>query len=224
MPGYIFLYEKVLKTYVSEYVTGHGNELFMNHAAPVINAALGIRPYNAQAKEQVRLTAAGKHAYFLSKGIPYYLFLVPDKTTLYPEFLPFYANWIPHRTWYQEQVATLKKANIRFYPLNDFFTQFKDKERLYDVIYDNCHWNGNALVHVYDYMARNPGKGQSYIPPCRIRQILRFDKEPVVSMSVYGSEKTTFIRLKHTENFRCSTLPCPVPKQTGTTRYAPIKL
>lgn len=40
MPGYIFLYEKVLKTYVSEYVTGHGNELFMNHAAPVIKDLL----------------------------------------------------------------------------------------------------------------------------------------------------------------------------------------
>ena len=75
MPGYIFVYEKALKTYVSEYVTGSGSELFMNHAAPVINAALEIRPYTQQAKENIRLTAAGKYAYYRSKGIPFYLFL-----------------------------------------------------------------------------------------------------------------------------------------------------
>ena len=206
MPGYIFLYEKVLKTYVSEYVTGRGNELFMNHAAPVINAALGISPYPLQAKENVRLSAAGKHAYYMSKGIPFYLFLPPDKSTLYPELLPFYSTWIPHGTWYQEQVATLKKANIRFYPLNDFFTQFKDKERLYDVIYDNCHWNGNALVHVYDYMAKTLAKDNSVFTPVAYGKYYG-STEPMVSMSVYGREKTTFIQLKHPEDFRCSSLP-----------------
>ena len=107
MPGYIFTYEKVLKTYVSEYVTGEGDELFMNHAAPVVNAALGISEYPNQQKENIRLTAAGKHAYFLSKDIPYYLFLVPDKSTIYPELLPFYAKWIPHKNWYHAKVETL---------------------------------------------------------------------------------------------------------------------
>ena len=217
MPGYIFLYEKVLKTYVSEYVTGHGNELFMNHAAPVINAALGIRPYPLQAKENVRLSAAGKHAYYLSKGIPFYLFLPPDKSTLYPELLPFYASWIPHGTWYQEQVATLKKADIRFYPLNDFFTQFKDKERLYDVIYDNCHWNGNALVHVYDFMARELAKDNPVFAPVAYGKYYG-STEPVVSMSVYGSEKTTFIQLRQPEHFSCSILPA----QYRTDRYHKI--
>ena len=121
MPGYIFTYEKILKTYVSEYVTGQGNDLFMNHAAPVLNAALGVIPYAEPWKEHVRLTAAGKHAYFMSKGIPFYLLVAPDKSTLYPELLPFYSNWIPHRTWYQEQISTLQKANIRLFSAQSLF-------------------------------------------------------------------------------------------------------
>jgi len=213
MPGYIFTYEKLLQTYVSEYVTGNGKELFMNHAAPVINASLGILPYDAHWKEIVRLSAAGKYAYFMSKGIPYYLFLIPDKSTLYPELLPFYAQWIKHRSWYQDQVATLNKANIGFYPLNDFLRQFKDEGRLYDIIYDNCHWNGNALVHAYDFMAKTLANNNQLFKPVPYGEY--YDtQEHSVSLSVYGSEKTTFIRLKHSENFRCSAPPAQYRSHT----------
>lgn len=206
MPGYIFAYEKVLKTYVSEYVTGYGDELFMNHAAPVIDASLEIFPYSPQAKEHVRLTAAGKHAYFMSKGIPYYLFLPPDKSTLYPELLPFYATWIPHRTWYQDQVATLSKAHIRFYPLNELLLKYKSQERLYDVMFDNCHWNGNALVHAYNYMAEVLAKDNPIFKPVALNEYYGTIKQPV-SMSVYGNEITDWIVLKHSEDFSCSLPP-----------------
>ena len=80
MPGYVYVYEKLLRTFVVECVTGYGNEIFVNHVAPLINASLEVTPYNDLTKESVRLTAAGKYAYFLSKGIPYYLFLIPDKS------------------------------------------------------------------------------------------------------------------------------------------------
>jgi len=205
MPGYIFTYEKLLKTYVSEYVTGKGDELFMNHAASVVDNALGIAAYPAEWKEKLRLSFAGKHAYFMSKGIPYYLFLVPDKTTLYPELMPLYANWIPHRTWYQEQVATLSKANIRFYPLNDFFWQFKDHERLYDIMFDNAHWNGNTLGHVYDYMAKILAKDNPVFKPVPFGEYYSLEHKDIV-VSVYGKERTKFISLNHAENFSCSGL------------------
>ena len=206
MPGYIYTYEKLLGTYVSEYVTGRGNELFMNHAAPVVNAALGITPYSDTKKENVRLTAAGKHAYFMSKGIPYYLFLAPDKSTLYPELLQFYSDWIPHQNWYPEQVSTLQKAHVRFYPLNGFLRQFKDHERLYDVMFDNCHWNGNALRHAYEYMARTLAKDNAAFAPAAYGRYWGLEERHAV-MSVYGGEDTEFIRLKHQGDFSCRELP-----------------
>ena len=206
MPGYVYVYEKLLRTFVVECVTGYGNEIFVNHVAPLINASLEVTPYNDLTKESVRLTAAGKYAYFLSKGIQYYLFLIPDKTTLYPEFLPFYANWIPHHTWYQEQVKTLDKARIKFFPLNDFLRQIKDQGRLYDVVYDNGHWTGMALAHAYDHMAGILAKDNPIFRPVAFNEYYGVDEVPV-TFSVYGSEKTTFIRLKHPEDFRCSSLP-----------------
>lgn len=206
MPGYLFVYEKFLKTFVTEYVTGHANELFDNHAAPIVDAALEIAPYSAQGKEHVRLTAAGKYAYFLSKGIPYYIFLVPDKTTLYPEFLPFYTKWIPHSSWYQEQEATLRKAHIKFYPLKDILWPFKPQERLYDQMNDTFHWNGNALAHAYDYMANVLAMDNHIFKPVEYGKYYEIETVPV-NMGVYGSETTTFIKLKKTENFSCSILP-----------------
>ena len=209
--GYIFSYEKVLRTYVSEYVTGRGDEIFVNHAAPVIDATLQIWPFDVWLQEQIRLSAAGTHAYFMSKDIPYYLFLPPDKSTLYPELLPFYATWIPHRTWYQDQVAALRKANINFYPLNDCLRKFKDDERLYDVVYDTGHWNGNALVHAYNYMAEILAKDNPIFKPVAFNEYYGTVKQPV-TMSVYGGEITDFIVLKHTEDFTCS--PPPEPYRT----------
>ena len=206
LPGYIYTYEHILRTYVSEYVTGYRNELFINHAAHVVDAALGIRPLPLSVKEHVRLTAAGKHAYFLSKGIHYYLFSVPDKSTLYPEWLPFYAKWIDHRTWYSEQTETLKKANIGFFPLNDFLLQFKDNERLYDVAYDNEHWNGRAIAHAYKYIADILAKDNPVFSPVPYNEYYELIDTPV-TWSVYGSEKTKFIRLKHTKDYSCSIIP-----------------
>ena len=206
MPGYIFTYEKLLKTYVSEYVTGKGDELFINHAAPVIRSALWLSPYREDLKEHLRLTAAGKHAYFMSKDIPFYLFIAPDKSTLYPELLPFYVKWIPHKTWYEEQVATLEKANIRFYQLNDFLRNFKDQGRLYDIIYDNGHWNGNALALAYKYMSRSLSKDNQIFRSVPYHEYYETENKDV-TFSVYGSEKTTFIRLRHTNDFGCTLLP-----------------
>ena len=68
MPGYIFTYENLLKTFVSEFVTGKNGDLFPNRAAPVVNAALGVVPYSEQAKEQIRLTAAGETRVFSEQG------------------------------------------------------------------------------------------------------------------------------------------------------------
>lgn len=213
MPAYIFTYEKILQTYVTEYVTGKNGEIFLNHAAPVLDASLEIIPYPEQWKEQVRLSAAGKAAYFYGKGIPFYLFLIPDKSTMYPELLPFYAKWIPHHIWYHEEIATLNKAKVTLYPLNDYLTQFKEKERLYDTFYDTGHWNGNALIHAYNYMAEILAKDNPIFKPVALNEYYGTVKQQV-TMSVYGSEITDFIVLKHTNDFNCA--PPPEPYRADT--------
>ena len=207
MPGYLFVYEKVLRTFAGGFATGRGSELFCNfHDAPVLDAALGLRPMEPDFKEHLRLTAAGEHAYFNSKDIPFYFFLAPDKSTLYPELLPFYADWIPHKTWHDEQVSTLEKAHINFYPLNDFLLKQKAKGRLYDVMFDNGHWNGLALHLSYQYMAGIIAHDNPIFRPVPYNEYYEVSEMPV-TFQVYGSETTGFISLRHTENFSCTLLP-----------------
>lgn len=207
MPGYLFVYENLLKTFMGGFATGRGRELFCNfHDAPVLEAALGLRPLESDLLEHLRLTAAGEQAYFRSRDIPFYLFLAPDKGTLYPELLPFYADWIPHRTWHDEQTAALEKAHINFYPLNGFLRSKKDQGRLYDVVFDNGHWNGLALALSYQYIAGLLSRDNPIFRPVPYGEYYDVVDTPV-TFQVYGSETTGIISLKHTEDFSCTELP-----------------
>lgn len=208
MASYIDVWEHYLESYVSEYVTGRGRELFMNHAAPVMDAALDIRPYSYDQKASVRLTAAGKHAYYFSKRIPYYLFLAPDKSTLYPELMPFYADWAPRTGWYADQVETLKKARINFFGMLEYFQAHKAEGRLYDEIYDNCHWNGNALMLAYPFIAEVLAKDNPIFRPVSTPEFYT-SEEVDVPFLPYGYDHTQVIKLGHTDDFHCELLAEP---------------
>ncbi|GEM_PF-1989112 len=218
MPGYLFTYENLLKSYVSECVTGRNGEIFINHASPNIDGALGILHYSSELMEHDRLLVAGKHAYFMSKGIPYYFFLAPRKQTVYPEWLPFYSDWIPHPTWYHKEVKTFQKANVNFYPLLDLLLKHKDQERFYDVAYDTSHWNGNAVALAYDYIANILAKDNPIFKPVRYNEYYILD-DTKVSYSVYRNEISKFIRLKHTEDFSCSVPPDQYLSFSGFNAY-----
>lgn len=202
MSAYIYVNEVMLESYVSEYVTGKGKELFMNHAAPVVDAALGILPYGKEAQELLRLSEAGKYAFYYSKHIPYYLFIAPDKSTLYPELLPFYSKWIKHEGWYSFEIEALKKANIPFYEYKDVFDNNRMYFRMYDEKFDNCHWNGNALMIAYTFMAEILSKDNSIFKAVKSPDYYGTTKVDV-SAGVYGKDKTTFIKINKLDNIVC---------------------
>ena len=205
LPAYIYTVESLLESYVFEYVTGKGNELFMNHAAPVVDAALQIRPYSLWSQEYLRLSAAGKYAFFYSKDIPYYQFIAPDKSTLYPDLLPFYSKWIKHEGWYKYQLDALKKANISFYDFKNVLDKTKYQQRFYDEKFDNCHWNGNALKIAYQYMAEVLSKDNPIFKAVEYQKYYSiYDTD--VQAGVYGSDHTQFIKLNE-EGISCSLPP-----------------
>ena len=63
--------EVLLKSYVSENITGKNDELF--NASPVVYSALVVNHFDSIFQERLRLSAAGKFAFFYSKNIPFYL-------------------------------------------------------------------------------------------------------------------------------------------------------
>ena len=101
--------------------------------------------------------------------------------------------------------------------MKGFLSQFKSSERLCDRIYDTYHWNGNALVHAYQYMAEALAHDNPIFSPVTYSEYYGVNEFPV-SCGVFGSEKTTFIQLRHSENFSCSVLP----QQYRTNQYNKI--
>ena len=130
LTSYIFITENLLKSYEINAVTGKQRELFYNNKNdPCLEQNLGIFPYSIDSIEWLRLSEAGKYAFFYSQNIPYLLFTVPDKATLYPEKLPFYTNWISHHGWYEDITDSLNHANIPFFVsiLKNFYLKTNSK-------------------------------------------------------------------------------------------------
>lgn len=122
LTSYIYVTENILKSYELEEITGKNNEKFYNTKTnPILEQNLGLYPYSDEAVEWLRLSEAGKYAFFYSKYIPYHLFIIPDKGTLYPEWMPFYSKWIIHDGWYNKQIEALNHANIPYYDLKKYW-------------------------------------------------------------------------------------------------------
>lgn len=205
---YLYFSENLLNSFEKENVSGKKGEKYPNfNIAPCIEENLGIIPYSKQRAEWLRLSEAGKYAFFYSKKIPYLLFTVPDKTTLYPELLPFYTDWISHHGWYNEIIDSLYHANIPFYDLKIVLDRYKTKYRLYDYAFDIVHWNGNALMTIYpemdEILHQNTSNIFNHIK--KERDYSSYTKN--VHASVYGKEITTFVKLNNMNHITCGPLP-----------------
>lgn len=218
LTSYIYVTENILKSYELEEITGKNNEKFYNTKTnPILEQNLGLYPYSDEAVEWLRLSEAGKYAFFYSKYIPYHLFIIPDKGTLYPEWMPFYSKWIINDGWYNKQIEALNHANIPYYDLKKVLVSKKNKYRMYDVFFDNSHWNGNGLMTVYPVINNILRKNNSNIFD-NIEQGKDYSSyEKNVSSGVYGKEKTKFVKLNHMNNIFCG--PLPKNLQGRTNRY-----
>ena len=189
LDAYLKLFSSRLRSPVGRNFTGKHGELFEKE---VIVNALDLDPKSPEYLAMLRTTAAGTAAWFHLRDIPYYLFLMPDKSTLYPEWLPFYAGFVKHRGWYEDLEAALQSANIHFFSMREFFQEHKNDVRLYDRIFDNCHWNGNAISLFYRNM-------QQFIPEqiynFRIPDAIGYVQVDDVKIEdkIYGDETVPFI-------------------------------
>ncbi len=217
LTSYIYLSENLLSSYELEEISGKDGDKFYNTKnAPIFEENLGLHPYPSDATEWLRLSEAGKYAYFYSKHIPYYLFIIPDKATLYPEKLPFYSTWINHEGWYKYQIDAINHAKIPFYNLKEILEKNKLNYRLYDKFFDNGHWNGNALITVYPYIDNVIHKNNNTLEFLQKNKDYSCYKKDV-SFGVYGKETTTFVKLNNMDKISCGSLPQNI--QGRTTGY-----
>lgn len=202
LPAYMVVWERLLEAQVAEFVTGKNGELFMNHTVSTVGNALGLYPISSEKKADIRVGVAGRHAFFFAQDIPYYLFFAPDKTTLYPELLPWYAELIEHEGWYQQIERELEKAHINFYSLKEYLAPFAKDGRLFDHTWDTQHWNGNALALAYPCMAGILGKDNPIFKPVPAPDYYDVAREDMYFFP-YGWDKSPHITLKAKDSITC---------------------
>ena len=108
-----------------------------------------------------RTVIAGRQAFWQSYNAHYLFMLLPDKTTLYTEFLP---DWIQDKySWYDQLNRSLLNTNINYLNVNDVLAKLKDPNiPFFNMAFDVLHWNGNALDVMYKVISKRLRDNMQY--------------------------------------------------------------
>jgi hypothetical protein len=100
----------------------------------------GIVPYSPEEPFAVAAELKRRHDYLASRGIAYVVMIVPDKATIYPEYLPFWVARGPGGTRLDLLYAALKAyPEIMVLDLRAALMAAKARDRVY--FKTDSHWN-----------------------------------------------------------------------------------
>ena len=97
--------------------------------------------FTKQTLEQIRQNVEKRNKWFRSRGIAYYLVFVPEKQTIYPEFMPTSIQRMGKYSKLDQVVSYLKKhSDVTVVDLREGLLRQKKKK---DILYDRLgtHWN-----------------------------------------------------------------------------------
>lgn len=108
--------------------------------ASPIEDYLGTAPLSPAKLEALRWMFADQHAYLRELGVPYYLFLIPSKPSLYPEHLPGRLRRTGQPYWREQLTAYLRAhTEVPVVDLTEAVRAGKETRRVY--IPSDSHWN-----------------------------------------------------------------------------------
>jgi hypothetical protein len=143
--AYISAWDRLLQSSVGFYIKGYSG----NHYAKDIEPYLGLKPLNLRKLCNLKYNIASTQAYCQIYGISYFCFFVPDKESLYPEFLPFYCNnkgnslFVRGISRREQLIDYFRDTPLNFIDLTQVLVRGKNKgERMYHDKIDPNHWNG----------------------------------------------------------------------------------
>ena len=151
---YMQIWEMGLSSFVRKNIKGKENHYFPNlKAAPTINRHLGLDKLPLQKLYLFRSVIAGRQAFWQSYDASYLFMLLPDKATLYPEFLPICIQ--DKYSWYDQLNGILIDTAINYLDTNEVFEKQKNpKTPFFNMVFDIVHWNGNALDVMYKVISK----------------------------------------------------------------------
>jgi acetyltransferase AlgX (SGNH hydrolase-like protein) len=192
---YMWIWETGISSFIRNYVKGRKNHYFPNFkAAPTVNRHLGFNQLPIKKLYLIRTVIAGRQVFWQSHDADYLFMLLPDKATLYPEYLP---SWIQDKhSWYDQMNGILKNTRINYLDTKDVFEKHKNpKTPFYNMAYDIVHWNGNALDLMYKVISKK-FEGNAYyqqIDDSKFAYTIQSEKK---SAGFYGREFVPWIKLE----------------------------
>ncbi len=147
--AYTRLWAMKLKAPTMRYISGRDDELFIHKVGPTVFPYLGVTPLSKEHLILVKLSYNGMQAFWSLYDVPYLLVMLPDKPTLYPEKLPFWAFWKRGTSWLAQIRETLADTPVNVLDLTEPLLEQRTLERVYNTNFDTEHLNGNALKLSY---------------------------------------------------------------------------
>lgn len=200
---YLKIWEEWLSSPVGEYATGYKNDLFY---VTSLKNYLGVTPITPEKYAYFKLAHAGLYAFFKTKNIPYVFVTIPDKTSLYPELLPFWAHWCKGESWYDQFTKAIKEIGI---PWIDLFPIFKEKKATYKVYnknYDTMHMNAYGVETCYQEIGKKLYTQFPELMPISRNEFYRIFWDKIV-ISKFIKENVPVFQLLHAERFQPIEIP-----------------
>ncbi len=186
---YISIWENWLSAWVRRNIKGENGHFFPNWTtAPVMDCYLGLRPLSKMQLYNIRTNLLGKQAYWQHKGAQYLCAFVPDKASLYPEYLP---SWIKYKSSWSDQIQPmLKSSELNYLDFTPVLKNNTESGTLYNKRYDITHWNGEALSIAYEELVKKLNLSPSEVQP--FTKIQKY-KKPIL----LPGENVPWMKLNH---------------------------
>jgi len=192
---YMWIWETGFSSFIRNNVKGIKNHYFPNfEKAPTVNRFMGFNQLPLRKLYLIRTVIAGRQAFWQSHDANYLFMLLPDKATLYPEYLP---SWIQAKnSWYDQMNGILQNTRINYLDTKNIFKKHKNpKAPFFNMAYDIVHWNGNALDLMYKVISKKFEGNANYhqLDDPKVAYTIQHKQQ---SAGMYGREFVPWIELE----------------------------
>jgi len=195
-------------------IVGRQNWLFLS-GDKVIDDYKGVDTLGEKSLLIIRQNLRDKAEWFARNGMKYYLIIIPEKSQIYPEYLPTSVKKIRQTSKYEQLVRYLKNdASIVFIDVRERLLNEKKNKAVY--YKTDTHWNDRGAFAAYQEIVNRISKDFPNVHP---RAFLNYsvadfvgrggDLSRMVSIAPYSNDEYSFF-LPNFEN-SAATIPYSYP-------------
>jgi hypothetical protein len=192
---YVKVAEQGLGVPVRRFLCGKKGELYPEFRdAPTIRVWMGLKTLSLEQLQRLRALITGRWQWLANHGIHYLFAIAPDKTTIYPEFLPDWIQQAKGKTPREQLVEVLAATPVPLLDLGPVLLERKGEGRLFDKLFDTTHWSGFALHLSYLALCDRLRTWFPNLQPVSLGDGYELRSIAVTAMP-YGSEVVSMIEL-----------------------------